>query len=415
MATRLISKTWRVDGALTNVTSAKLSDPTGTFGVKRNDTSAVVVADGTNMTSDSTGVYEYSFEDVVGVAYTGYVEIVYQGVTYHFEVDIPARSATGSMKASYSSLLERVGHYLFGIRTGFSADQTDDIEECIRDGLHDVYTAHNWSFFRPIREITTTPPYTTGTITVAAGVVTLVGGTFPSWAAVGVLKIDSDYYDVDSRDGDTQLTLEDTSVTVASASSYELSQSEYDLPTTFEAISGDSDLHYEPGQSDFYPAVRQRHDSAIRRMQQENPYNDRPIFYSVRTVEFDPTVGSRRRLALYPIPDAAYVLKVPMILRPTMLDETNQYPVGGEALTQVIIEACLAAAERNYDEQTGRHTQRFGELLPLAIAADMKNSSPTSLGPDCPRGEGYQAGMYDSDHWARSVRLGDLTLDGEIL
>lgn len=415
MSTRIVQKTWKVDGVLTNVTTAKLSDPTGTFGIKRNDTSAVVVADGTNMTNASTGVYEYSFEDVEGVAYTAYVEFVYDGSTFQFEIDIPARTTTGVMTSTYFILLERVGHYLFGIRTGFSSDQTSDIEECIRDGLHDVYTAHNWSFFRPIREITTTAPYATGTITVAAGVVTLVGGTFPSWAAVGVLKIVNDYYAVDTRDGDTQLTLEDTSVTVAAASSYELSRPEYDLPATFEAISGDSDLHYEPGQSDFYPAVRQRHDSAIRRMQQENPYHDRPIFYSVRTVEFDPTVGSRRRLALYPTPNAAYVLKVPMILRPTMLDETNQYPVGGEALTQVIIEACLAAAERNYDEQAGHHTRRFGELLPLAIATDLRRSSPTSLGNDAPRGEGYQSGVHDYDHWARSVRMGSLTLDGDIL
>jgi len=413
MAVRIVRKTWAVEGILTNVTTAKLSDPTGTYGVKRNDTDAVVVADGTNMTQGGTGIYEYSFEDVQDVAYTAYVEFVYDGSTFHFEVDIPARADTGVMVSSYSGLLERVGHFLFGIRSGFSSDQTDDIEECIRDGLHDVYTAHSWSFFKPIREIVTTAPYATGTVTVAAGVVTLSGGTFPSWAAVGVLKIVDDYYDVDSRDGDTQLTLEDTSVTVAAASAFELGRPEYDLPSTFEAISGDSDLHYEPGQADFYPAVRQRHDSSIRRMQQDNPYYDRPVCYSVRTVEFDPTIGSRKRLSFYPVPDAAYVLKVPMILRATMLDETNQYPVGSEQLAQVIIEACLAAAERNYDERDGRHTKRFYELLPLAIATDMERSSPTSLGPDI--GDRYGTTHYAFDDWHRAARIGTLTLDGDTL
>jgi len=319
------------------------------------------------------------------------------------------------MTASYSTLLERVGRYLFGDRSQFSSKQTADIEDCIKDGLQDVYTAHLWSFFRPIKEITTTAPYATGTITVAAGVVTLVGGTFPSWAAVGVLKIVDDYYDVDTRDSGSQITLEDTSVTVAVASSFELGRPEYDLPAAFEAISGDSDLHYEPGQSDFYPPVRQRHDSAIRRMSQENPYHDRPMYYSVRTVEFDPTVGSRKRLALYPTPDAAYVLKVPMILRPTMIDTTNEFPVGGETLAQVITEACLAAAERNFEEQEGRHTKRFMELLPLAIMADQEKSAPTSLGPDAPRGEGYNNNMYDYDYWSRSVRMGAITLDGDTL
>lgn len=409
MATRIVTKTWRVEGVLTNVTSAKLSDPTGTYGIKRNDTSAVIVADGTDMLNPSTGVYEYSFTDIVDVAYTAYVEIVYGDSTYHFEVDFAARTAepaAGTMIASYSYLLERVGHFLFGIRTGFSADQTTDIEECIQDGLHDVYTAHSWSFFRPIEPIVTTPPYATGTITIASGVVALTGGTFPSWAGVGVLKVDNEYYDVDTWDSGSQITLEDTSVTVAAASSYELGRPEYDLPTAFEAIEGD--LCYEPGQSDFYPEVRQKHDLEIRRLRQDDPYHDRPFFYGIRTVEFDPTVGSRRRLTLYPTPDAEYVFKARMKLRPTMIDAVNQYPVGGESLAQVIIEACLAAAERNYDEENKRHRERFMELLPLAIQADLEMTSPTQLGPDAPRGE-------TTDTISRSVRMGDITLDGVTL
>jgi len=328
-------------------------------------------------------------------------------------------SAPDGMPASYSSLLERVGHQLFGIRSSFSDDQTTDIEECIKDGLHDVYAAHRWSFFRPVKPITTTAPYDDGTVEIVDGVVALTVdavtglGTFPSWAAVGVLKVDSDYYDVDTRDGDNQITLEDLTVNVDNVvddvevgTSYELGRPEYDLPTAFEAIEGD--LAYEPGQSDFYPPVRQKHDGEIRRLRQDDPYHDRPIYYGIRTVEFDPTVGSRRRISLYPTPDAAYVFRARMKLRATMIDEVNQYPVGAESLTQVITEACLAAAERNYDEQEGRHTKRFQELLPLAIAADQEMTSPTSLGPDAPRGE-------NADTISRSVRIGDVTLDGVTL
>ena len=332
------------------------------------------------------------------------------------ETDVYLRvidSSSTTYTASYFGLLERIGHYLFGRRTGFTGDQVSDIEDCMSDGLRDVYAAHQWSFFKPIEEITTTAPYATGTITVASGVVTLTGGTFPSWAAVGVLKIVNDYYDVNTRDSGTQITLEDTSVTVAAASSYSLGRAEYDLPAAFEAISGDSDLHYEPGQAECYPPVAQRHDNSIRRMLQDNPYFDRPTRYSVRTVQFDPTVGSRKRLAFYPTPDAAYVLKVPMLLRPTMIDETNLYPVGGETLTQVIVEACLAAAERNFEEQPGTHTKRLMELLPFAVAADMEKSSPTSLGPDAPRGSGYHYGIRD--YTSRALRMGAITLDGDTL
>ena len=316
-------------------------------------------------------------------------------------------------KTSYSGLLEGIGHFLFGVRTGYTEDQIADIEDCMRDGLRDVYSAHDWSFFKPIEDITTTAPYDTGTLEIVDGVVTLTDGTFPSWAADGILKADDGYYSVASRDGDTQITLDDTSVDVDAGTSYQLGRPEIPLDAAFEAVAGDSDLTYYPDQNDVYPPVRQRHDRAIRTWQQNDPYYDRPIYYSVRTVQFDPTAGSRKRLALYPTPDAAYVLRVPMILRPTMIDETNLYPVGGETLSPVITEACLAAAERNFDEQDGRHTTRFQELLPLAIRADQERSSPTSLGPDSPRGE-RRVDLYDPDY-LRASRIGTLTLDNEIL
>jgi hypothetical protein len=234
-------------------------------------------------------------------------------------------------------------------------------------------------------------------------VVTLSGGTFPSWAAVGVLEVSNTFYDVDTRNSNSQVTLEDTSVTVAAASAYELTRPEYDLPDTFEDIEGN--LTYQPGEADFYPPVTEKHDGEILRLAQDDPYADRPLYYGIRTVEFDPTVGSRRRLSLYPTPDAVYVLKGRMKLRATMIDSTNQYPVGAESLSQVITEACLAAAERNFDEQQNLHTKRFQELLPLAIAADQEMTSPTSLGSDSPR--------TNTTNWvSRAQRMGTVTLNG---
>jgi hypothetical protein len=342
MGTRLIRKDWAVEGVLTNVTSAKLSDPTGTYGVKRNDTSAVIVADGTDLTNSSTGVYEYSFTDVQDIAYTGYVEIVYAGATYYFEVDMPARSSVDGMTPNYDSLLERVGHFLFGLRTGFTSDQTDDIEMCIGDGLRKVYTAHNWSFFRPVKTITTS----SGTST-------------------------------------------------------------YSLPTGYESI--ETELHYAPGESDFYPPVRERHDSEIRKLQMDNEDTDyaRPRYFAVRTVEFDPDVGSRKQLVLWPTPDATYVLYARMTLRPTAISTSNQYPIGGEQLAQVILEACLAAAELNMDDTSGIHGKQFQELLPFAIQADLLSATPRTLGNDAPEGEPYY------DFVARTI-MGDVSISGVV-
>ncbi len=81
-----IGKTFEVDGVLTDMTSVVLSDITGTFGVKRNDTNAVVVADGTAMTNTAVGVYQHTFADpAFGLIYTYAFEIVYAGETYWIE------------------------------------------------------------------------------------------------------------------------------------------------------------------------------------------------------------------------------------------------------------------------------------------------------------------------------------------
>lgn len=301
------------------MTTAKLSDPTGTYGVKRDDNDAVVVADGTAMTKVSTGLYEYEFDEPAeGLAYTGYVEFVHDGETFYFEHDIDAtivEPSGTSMLVSYTGLKELVGRKFFGIRTGFSTDQLDDIVDCIREGLHSVYLPHQWSFLRLRKSIT------------------MVADTYT-----------------------------------------------YDLPSGFDAIEGD--LTYAAGESDYYPPVKMISERELRRRRQDYEYSDRPIVAAVITEEFDADEGSMRQLVVYPTPDDAYVLTGIMRLRPTMIDNDNLYPIGGEVLARVITEACLAAGERLLEEEEGVHTKRFQELLAAAIASDKDAASPGSLGRD---------------------------------
>jgi hypothetical protein len=323
---------------------------------------------------------------------------------------IRAESTTRDL-TSYFNLLERIGDYLFGIRNGYTGDQVSDIEQCMQDGLGKIHAAHDWSFFKPIKDITTTAPYATGTVAIASGVVTGTGTTFPSaWAAAGVLKVSGSYYSVNTYDSATQLTLDDLTVTVSAGATFSLGRPEIPLDASFEAVAGVGKLTYYADQNEVYPSVWPKHDAALRVRQTSNPYYDRPEIYSIRTVEFDPDVGSRKVLAFHPTPDAAYTLQVPMILRQTMIDERDIYPVGGEMLSQVIIEACLASAEHNFEERKHVHTDNFDELLPLAIAMDQDRSSPASLGRDAPLGEG-RYGIYD-EYTSREQRIGAISLGG---
>jgi hypothetical protein len=80
-----------VGGVPTDPTSVKLSDATGAYGVKRDDTGAMVVADGTDMIKITVGVYAYTFDEpdpYIDLTYTAQIEVIYNGATYRFEVDL---------------------------------------------------------------------------------------------------------------------------------------------------------------------------------------------------------------------------------------------------------------------------------------------------------------------------------------
>lgn len=99
MSTITLTEHFRISDVLTDVTSVVLSDPTGTYGVKRNDTDEVVVADAVEMTNSATGTYTYTFtEPAEGLTYTYWVEWVYGGETFRDEHEV-----TGTIGSDYHS------------------------------------------------------------------------------------------------------------------------------------------------------------------------------------------------------------------------------------------------------------------------------------------------------------------------
>lgn len=389
--TRTIRRTWRVDGVLTDVTSAVLSDPAGAYGVKRDDTSAAVVADGTAMTHVSAGVYEYTFtEPAAGLAYTAYVEIVYDGQTYWLEHDLPAETTTTGLAVSYDTLRVAIADFL-GIGRDAAAWGTDDIarlDAVIRSALNQVYfprqtaqngVVHLWSFLRPLAQLTTSAPYTTGTVTVTAGVVTLLGDSFPTWAAQGELDLAGQTYGVASRDSATQLTLSDTDVEAAAGTAYTLRRVLYDLPEGYAGMDGGT-MTYLTGQWASPAEVSLVSDLMVRRARQQRASAGRPECVAVRPAPFDAAVGQRYHAVFYPTPDSAYVLEYRYQVIPAMLSATNPWPLGGPEIGELILEACLAVAEQRYGDTPGLHTEQFPLLLAAAVASDAQRHSPDTLG-----------------------------------
>ncbi len=105
-----IAKSFKIDGTLTNMTSVVLSDPTGTYGVRRTDTSATVVADGTAMTNTATGVYSHEFVDPADdITYEYYLEVTYGGETYWITGSFDSPTTESTQLVTLTAVKEYLG------------------------------------------------------------------------------------------------------------------------------------------------------------------------------------------------------------------------------------------------------------------------------------------------------------------
>lgn len=85
----LITFPWLVDGEPENATSVELSDPTGSFGIRRSDTNEILVAAGEPLDNMGEGLYSYTLvEPVNGLTYEYWIKAVYDNETYHVEYSI---------------------------------------------------------------------------------------------------------------------------------------------------------------------------------------------------------------------------------------------------------------------------------------------------------------------------------------
>jgi hypothetical protein len=319
MATRLISKKWEVDGVLTNVTSAKLSDPTGTYGVKRNDTGAVVVVDGTSMTNTSTGIYEYSFTDVAGIEYTAYIEIVYGGATYHFEEDIAARLSTDvsldDEPNDYDLVNTEIARFIGTPESTWDSNTTADVESAIRKGIEAVVhnaMSHQWSWMRP-------------------------------------------NYRFCTADG----------------------QRRYMLPRDFEQFIGDI---YFDGTEFGYSAITQLPSGRLDQLFAEYDNTGVPTNYALEVLPHDGMTEQQYQLVLHPTPDNQYSLVGPYQVGPIRkLSSTRPWFPGGPEQKELFIASCLAATEAKFLDIKGDKYETFQMLLAAAVGRDYRKA-PRNLG-----------------------------------
>jgi len=227
------------------------------------------------------------------------------------------------------------------------------------------YVGHRWSFMYPSATLTLNGAYTTGTVTLSAvGVVTLTGGVFPSWSASGEFVIQGVSYTVNTRDSDTQITLDDiTHTAITTATSYSIQQIEYDLPSDFGAFSSDAVFTYQRGASYAYQSIN---NVASDRMRQANQFittSGVPVRYSLQPKAFTAGTGQRWVVQFLPAPDDSYVLNY----RYQVLESdigAAEYPLGGPEHYNTILWAALA------EMNPGQYEEGYKQRLSSSIQTD---------------------------------------------
>lgn len=306
--------------------------------------------------------------------------------------------AITSLQITYAELREELGIYLSGNRTvgSWSSTQTSDVSHILRSGLRKAYyppslgpgqPAHQWSFLRPWDTITTNEPYSSGTITVANGVVTLsVGGQpWPSWAAGGFIAYGGKYYEVSTRDSNSQLTLVDVSSDndASSGTTYTLYQYRFTLPSDFESLDGP--MYYSPDQSTDNVPLTRRSDTYLRMLYQDSDtdtFTSEPKFFAIYPGSPSATTAAQVwYMIIWPFPRLVFHLKYRYHVQMFDLDGTNTTPPGGAQHSEMILEAVLSEAELKLNDGVGgEHTAKWKELLAASIMLDREIITPDTLG-----------------------------------
>jgi len=198
MAELTLTETFKKNGALIEVESCILSDPTDTFGVKRDDTDEVIVVNNTPMTKVGTGIYTYSFDEPTGetgLTYTYWVEWVYEGRTYHTQ-----HSATGAVEDDLA-LTRPFVKYLTWIQNEFKpltlVTPEETLEQLFENAVrywntHSGYKVSSMVQYAPgTKRVQLSPEFKTAVNVFPNKTTTWIWNDHPLWTLLGITVLDN--------------------------------------------------------------------------------------------------------------------------------------------------------------------------------------------------------------------------------
>lgn len=283
-----------------------------------------------------------------------------------------------------------LGRTVGNIDDATEADLRDILRSGLREARYPLFKgeAYHWRDMIRYHSISFTALYDTGTISISGGTVTLTDGTFPSWAADGLINVGGNVVFVTSRDGDAQVTISHTELS-ATDSAYTLYRYRYDLPSDFSKWEGD--LVYSNAQ-DYWPLSEANEGDIRLRYAINYNYNYRTSHYAITAAGSDSTdlVGTSK-IMFWPIPQpdgfaqGNYVIDFEDSLPADLRTPGSEVIQCRSYMAEAFKESILAAAERYQNDTEGIHAKQFQAVLESAIRHDKARNPGVDFSRDLRR------------------------------
>ncbi len=213
--------------------------------------------------------------------------------------------------ATYHDAVEHLIAY-----AGGAADATtlSVCQRAVASGYREFNASFRWSYLWQKGRLTTSAPYSTGTITYtnSSRVVTLAGGTWPTWAAYGSLVIANVAYEVASRTSNSEIILSVNSnpgANVAAGAAYSIYRDTYPMPCDFQQT-------HDLIEASSSHVVRYVAPAEWMACQRPSSSTGKPTMF---TVTADPNYLGTMAARFSPRPDAAYAFDFMYHRRPRQL------------------------------------------------------------------------------------------------
>lgn len=260
-------------------------------------------------------------------------------------------------------------------RSGTMSTATEaDVRQIIRSGIRRALWpingdySYQWRWLEKTASFPVPALFTSGTIAVSNGTITLTGSTWPSWALNGFISVDGHILFIATTPTTTTATTTNTSLSVTAGASYILYQYRYDLPSDFgEWLGG---VVYANGTESRMLAGSSESEIRLRYAVGQGLSKHTTHFALSTTPD-----GDESRILFWPVPEPnAFIqgvyLSTPDDNLPVDLNTPGSVVQCPPIYAEVFLEAILAAAEAFANDTAHIHEARYQEALKRAMAHD---------------------------------------------